>query len=169
MKYTITWLLLVIGIAVGIGSLNWPAYHRMASRGVTGKATVVEVLPKAHNTVRYEYAVGGRTFQGQMQSWQPNPPLEQLGVGQSVVIYYDPQRPEASVLGDPKPILRNETISVLLAAFGMPTLIIVGWAWRASCRHANKRVTAVAANKCGAANDGRPLRLQSLRHVRPPQ
>jgi len=117
----------------------------MAERGVSGKATVVALLPKIHNTVRYQYEVGGQRFEGQMQSSQPNPPLEQLGVGQSLVIYYDPQHPEASVLGDPKPILRNETISVLLAAFGFPTFVIVVWVWRASRRHAEQRVTTAAA------------------------
>src|SRR5437016_1374800 len=106
MKYAITWVVLAFVIAVGIGSVNWPAYRRMAARGVSGKATVVELLPKIHNTVRYHYEVGGRKFEGQTQSWQPNPPLEQLGVGQSLVIYYDPQRPGESVLGDPKSILR---------------------------------------------------------------
>jgi Protein of unknown function (DUF3592) len=145
MKYAITWMVLAIVIAVGIGSLNWPAYCRMAARGVSGKATVVELLPKIHNTVRYEYAVGGQTFQGQMQSWQPNPSLEQLSVGQSLVIFYDPQQPDASVLGDPKPILRNETISVLLAAFGVPTFVVVVWAWRVSRKHEAQRVTTAAA------------------------
>ena len=145
MKYAITWLLLAIVIAVGIGSLNWPAYRRMAAQRISGKATVVELLPKIHNTVRYEYKVGGQTFQGQMQSWQPNPPLEQLGVGQSLVIYYDPQRPEASVLGDPKPILRNETVSVLLAAFAVPTFVVIVWAWRASRRPVDKKAIIAAA------------------------
>ena len=145
MKYAITWVLLAIVIALGIGSLNWPTYRRMAARGVSGKATVIELLPKIHNTVRYHYEVGGQKFEGQMQSWQPNPPLEQLGVGQPLVIYYDPQRPEVSVLGDPKPMLRNETISVLFAAFGVPTLIVVGWAWRVSRKHEDHRVSPVAA------------------------
>jgi hypothetical protein len=145
MKYAITWLLLAVVVAVGIGSLNWPTYRRMAAQGVSGTATVVELLPKIHNTVRYQYEVGGQRFEGQMQSWQPNPPLEQLVVGQTVVIYYDPQRPEESVLGDPKPMLRNETISVLLAAFVMPTLIVGGWAWRVSRKHEDHRVSTVAA------------------------
>jgi hypothetical protein len=144
MKYAITWLLLAVVIAVGIGSLDWPAYRRMAARGVSGRATVVELLPKIHNTVRYQYEVGGQTFGGQMQSWQPNPPLERLGVGESLVIYYDPQHPAASVLGDPKPMLWNETISVSLAALGMPTLIVVGWAWRASRKQTDQSVTTIA-------------------------
>jgi hypothetical protein len=132
MKYAITWLLLVVVIAVGVGAINWPSYRRMAARGVSAKATVLELLPSVHNSVRYQYEVGGQTFEGQMQSWQPNPPLEHLVVGQPVVIFYDPQHPAASVLGEPKPILRNETISVLLAAFGVPTVAVLMWVWRAA-------------------------------------
>ena len=145
MRYAITWLVLVIVVAIGIGSLNCPAYRRMAARGVSGHATVVELLPKIHNTVRYRYVVAGQTFQGQMQSWQPNQPLEQLSVGQSLVIYYDPQHPEASVLGDQKPMLMNETISVALAALVVPTFLVATLAWRASRKHEDQRVIEKAA------------------------
>jgi hypothetical protein len=138
MKYAITWLLLTIVIAVGIGSLNWSGYHRLAAVGVSGQASVVELLPKIHNTVRYVYRVGGQVFEGRMQSWQPNPPPEQLGVGQSLVIYYDPQHPAESVLGNPKPMLKNETISVALAAVGVPSFIVAAWAWGSSRRQAHE-------------------------------
>jgi hypothetical protein len=144
-RLAITWLLLAILIAICMGNVNWPAYRRLAARGVSGRATVVELLPQAHDLVRYQYAVDGQTFQGQMQSWQPNPPFEQLRIGQSLVVFYDPRHPDASVLGDPKPILRNETVSVLLAAFGMPTLVVAVWAWRTSRRHEDRKVTTAAA------------------------
>jgi hypothetical protein len=111
-------------------------------RGVTGQAIVVELLPKNHNTLRYEYQVAGRTFQGRMQSWQPNPPLEQLSVGQPLVVYYDSEHPEESVLGDPKPIFKNEMISIALAAVGFPTFLVVVWAWRTSRNRANHRVSS---------------------------
>jgi Protein of unknown function (DUF3592) len=130
MKYATTWLLLAILITVGIGRLNWPTYRCMASRGISSTATVLELFPQAHNTVRYRYEVGGQTFEGQMQSWQPNAPIEQLGVGRSVFITYDPQHPAVSVLGDPKPMLWNETISIALAALLFPTLIVGGWVYR---------------------------------------
>ena len=138
MRYAITWLLLAITIVVVVGRLNWPAYHRMATVGVPGQATVVELLPNIHNTVRYEYRVDGRGFQGQMQSWRPNPPLSQLTVGHPLVIYYDAQNPEDSVLGYPKAMLQNETISVALAALIIPTLMVISWAWRSSRKHADK-------------------------------
>ncbi len=130
MKYAIAWLILAVATAIGIGSLNWPAYQRMAKLGVSGQATAVELHPKVHNSVRYQYKVDGKMFYGQMQSWQPNLPLGQLHVGQPLVIYYDPQHPEHSVLGDPKAMLQNETISVALAAIVFPTVIVVAWAWR---------------------------------------
>jgi hypothetical protein len=138
MRYAITWLALAAVIAVGIGSLNWATYYRMVAVGVSGQASVVELLPNVHNTVRYEYRVGGEAFNGQMQSWQPNLPLEQLKVGQPLVIYYDPQHPAKSVLGNPKPMLQNETISVALAAIGVPSFIVAGWAWRSSRRNAHQ-------------------------------
>jgi len=138
MRYTITWFVLAIIIVVVVGRLNWPAYRRMAAVGVPGQATVVELLPNIHNTVRYEYRVDGQGFQGQMQSWRPNPPLSQLAVGHALVIYYDPRHPEHSVLGHPKAMLQNETISVALAAVIIPTLMVVSWAWRSSRKHADK-------------------------------
>src|SRR5438477_12607879 len=102
MRYAITWLALAITIVVVVGRLNWPGYRRLAAVGVPGQATVVELLPNIHNTVRYEYRGDGRLFQGQMQSWRPTPPLSQLAAGHASVIYYDPQHPENSVLGYPK-------------------------------------------------------------------
>jgi hypothetical protein len=145
MRYVITWLVLAAVITIGIGSLNWLSYLRLAMRGVLGQATAIELLPQIHNTVRYEYHVGERAFQGQMRSWPPNPPLEQLGVGQSLVIYYDPEHPEESVLGDPKPIFKNETISIALTAVGFPTLLVVVWAWRTSRNRAHHRVSTQTA------------------------
>jgi hypothetical protein len=145
MRYAIAWLALAAVVAIGIGSLNWPEYRRMAVRGISGHAIVVELLPKIHNSVRYEYYVAGRTLQGQMQSWQPNPPLEQLSVGQPLVIYYNPERPEESVLGDPRPILKNETVSIALAALGIPTFIVLVWAWRTSRHRVKQSITTQAA------------------------
>jgi uncharacterized protein DUF3592 len=130
MKYVIIWFVLAATVAIGLVSLNWPAYRRMVVRGVSGQATVVDLLPKNHQTVRYEYHVAGRIFQGCMQSWQPNAPLEQLRVGQTLVIYYDPEHPEESVLGDPRPMLKNETISIALGALIFPTFFVLAWARR---------------------------------------
>ena len=138
-------MVLAVVIAIGIGSLNCPFYRRMAVRGVSGQATVIELLPQMHDTVRYEYHVAGRAFRGQWQSRSPNPPSEHLAVGQSVVIYYDPENPGASVLGYPKPMLKNETMSVALAALAVPTFLLAPWVWKAWRKHEDQRVIKKAA------------------------
>src|ERR1700761_3105067 len=124
MKYVILWLVLAVIIGCMIGSQDLPTYHRLAERAISGKATVIELLPQQHNTLRYEYQVAGQTYQGRMGSRQPNPPAEQLGVGQSVVIYYDPEHPEVSVPGDPRLMFNNEMFLVALAALMAPTFIV---------------------------------------------
>jgi Protein of unknown function (DUF3592) len=128
--FLLIWLGMVIVIGIGIGSLNWRFYRRMTTDGVAGQANVIELLPMDHKTVRYRYHVAGREFHGQRQSWPPNPPLEELAIGQMVVVYYDPEHPEQSVLGDPRPMLENETIAVTIAATGIPTMLVILWAWR---------------------------------------
>jgi Protein of unknown function (DUF3592) len=132
MKYVLTWLSLACIVAVVAGYLDLPSYRRMAARGVPGSATVVELTPQFHNTLRYEYQVAERTFQGQMQSRTPNLPLERLRVGQSVVVYFDPANPSDSVLGDPKPMLANEIESVAVLAVVFPSFIVLVWAMKAS-------------------------------------
>lgn len=134
MKYAITWLILAILVVVGLGSLNWPTLHHLALHGVPATGVVVELLPDIHDTVRYRYKVKGQTFEGQRSSWPPNPPSEKLHVGQQVVIYFDPHQPEKSVLGEPKPMLDNECISIALSAIMVPSFIVVVWAWRTSRR-----------------------------------
>ena len=136
MRYAITWIVLAAGIAIGIGSVNWSFLNRIADRGVRSGANVIGFFPKTHNSLRYEYNVAGRSFQGQSQPSTPNPPAVQLAIGSAVVIYYDPEKPEDSVLGDPKPILLNETISILLAATIVPTFLVVVWAGRTSRKKA---------------------------------
>ncbi len=136
MRYVFAWLALAVAVIVGFGSFNWLSYRRLALRGVRVGATVVELLPKDHNTMRYTYTVGGRSFTGKMQSRAPNPPLEQIQVTQSVVIYYDPEYPEISVAGDPVPILKNETITIALGVLMFPTLLVVVWAAKRTTRSA---------------------------------
>ena len=139
-KCVFIWLIMAVVIVIGVGSLNWVSYRRLVTRGVSTSATVLELLPNNHNTVRYEYQVAGRTFRGRMQSWGPNPPLEQLSVGQVVIVYYDPEQPGESVLGDPKPIFKNETISIALAAVVFPSILVFALARRAAGNRANQSV-----------------------------
>lgn len=123
-EWAIPWLIIAVIVAFVVGSLNLPLLGRLVTDGVQAQATIVELTPKIHNTVRYEYQVGSQKFEGQGRSWRPNPPIDEIHVGQSLVIYYDPSNPSRSVLGDPKPMLTNEIISVGIAVLLIPTFIV---------------------------------------------
>jgi len=125
MKYLTIWLVSAIAIAILLTSQNVPTFRRLATRGVEARGIVLELHPEIHATLTYKYQVGGSTFRGQTQPWPPNPPLQQIKVGQEVVIYYDPEHPEVSALGDPHLMLNNEISSVVLGAIGLPTFLVI--------------------------------------------
>jgi hypothetical protein len=127
MKFVLAWLTLAAAVVFGLGSLNWRAYRGLAVRGVTCQASVTEITLSHHNTVRYTYLVDGRPYAGQTQTGLPNPPPEQLKIGDKLIAYYDSIHPEISVLGDPNAILHNETLFIALAAIVIPTVLVLSW------------------------------------------
>jgi hypothetical protein len=124
-QWTALWFIIAGLIAFFIGGLNVPHLEHLTTRGVQTQATVTELTPKEHLTLRYEYQVDGKKFEQQGAPWRPNPPLDEIKVGDSLVIYYDPVYPSVSVLGDPKPMLTNELVSVGMAVLLMPTFIVL--------------------------------------------
>ena len=120
---TIIWLILFFVIAVGIGSLNIPTYIRLVRHCESVNGTVVEIAAKYHNTVRYQYSVANVSYSGQTQ---PEGLANSLRVGEKITVYYDETRPSLSVLRNPRGLLQNEVISVMLAAALMPTIILIG-------------------------------------------
>jgi hypothetical protein len=126
MKWVILWLLLAVLAFIAMGSVNLPLFHRIRANGVRQQAIATKLTPEFHYTVCYEYQVDGAKFEGQDQSWPPNPPLNEIKVGQSLVVYYDPQNPSRSVLGNPEPRLMNELTSVGTVTLVLPTVIVFG-------------------------------------------
>ncbi len=124
-KYAIIWLVLALGIGFCTGRRNLRKYYHLSVRGLQGEATVLQLQPEIHQTTIYRYQAGGKTLQGQGQSDSPNPPLEQLRVGQRVIAYYDPLDPATSVLENPTALLKNEAISVGCAAITLPTFAAI--------------------------------------------
>ena len=128
-EYGILWLFAAVVIALLTGH-NIPEYRRLAEFGVQATGTVTALTPQMHNTAGYKYSVTGREFQGSRGSWGPNPPLDEMHIGDQVVVYYDPRQPAVSVLGDPRPMLDNEITFVVLATLMMPTFIVLIMAFR---------------------------------------
>lgn len=137
MKYLLSWVALAVATTVGLGALNWPSYRRLVADGASTKALVIELLPREHQFVRYEFDAAGRRIQGRSGVWPPNPPFGALVVGESLLVHYDPSDPANTVLGNPRIALDHETRSIALGALVLPTFAIGVWAWRN--RHGRRR------------------------------
>src|SRR5436190_6982616 len=123
MKYAIAWFVLACLLGIFLSQLNWVAYLKLMRRGLRTEGTVIQAIPEMHGTVRYSYEAGGRKYEGQTQPTMPNPPIDRLKPGAVVTIYYDPQTPEKSVLGNPNLLFRNETITIVLVVLLLPTAL----------------------------------------------
>ena len=102
---------------LGVKIFNWSEYQHLAESGVKIVGRVTAKEPENHNAIRYSFKLNGLSFHGIGRAGGENPPFDQLQVGCEVVIYYDPENPESSVLRDPKEQAADMTTGVALITF----------------------------------------------------
>ncbi len=105
-------VLFIFGAAIFSFWLNnaarWPDYKKIAQHG---KATTGWVTAKGLNKSRkinYSFAADGRIYSGVGRAGFGTPEFKDLNKGDEVLIFYLPEKPEISVLGDPKSHLRQQ-------------------------------------------------------------
>ncbi|MHB0998552.1 MAG: DUF3592 domain-containing protein [Armatimonadota bacterium] len=126
--YILIWLTFVVLFIVVLGNFIWVDSYQIVNRCKVGVGKVTELFP-VNNSIRYIYEVNGRTYYDRRIPRWPNPSVYELRKGQMIIVYYDSECPENSVIEDPKAQLDNVTIFILLAALSIPTLALLG-----SCR-----------------------------------
>lgn len=104
---------------------DWPKYRRLMDHGAGTDGRVTDKGLGGGREVHYAFMVGGRPYSGSGRAGYGNPEYEQLSVDDEVVVFYLPQNPDVSCLGDPKEHLRdqNRVISLALLAF-VPVLLL---------------------------------------------
>jgi hypothetical protein len=128
-KVFLLWLAGAFAIAIPLYRINMPRYRRLA-HGERGNGVVRELEPGNHQTVRYEYEVGGRTYSGSGQAGFGNPEFTALFLGQRVIVYYDPGNPGESCIGLPAELIKNEVPPILLAGILFPAFALAVWSLR---------------------------------------
>ena len=127
------WLALALTFAgIGSAALDWAKWHGLAERGVEAEGRVIAKEPENHEFVRYSYVVGGETYSGVGSAGRGNPEFEQLNTGDRVKVFYDPDNPNESILGDPQEQASSINRGVLFLAVVGPLLTLVllyhkGW------------------------------------------
>jgi Protein of unknown function (DUF3592) len=124
--YLITWSILAISALFAAALvLRWPTYHGLSTRGTATRARVIEKQPENHRFVRYSYVVGDRTYDGLGNAGDGNPEFDEIHVGDEVNVYYDPQNPETSFLGNPNHQLQSITRGVVFITVVLPLVIVL--------------------------------------------
>jgi hypothetical protein len=112
-----------VSFGLGAGRSAWN-FYRLSHDGVLTQGTVIGLEPENHNTVRYTYKVNGQTYARADQGFSG------FAVDQTVPVYYLPQQPDVSSVGDPDSLLTNELFPLVLATVTFPLFAIVAYAVR---------------------------------------
>jgi len=122
----IIWLVMACGMYYGIGSLNMPKFNTLSQRGVETIGKITKLEPRNHASVSYSFfAKNGKGYFNIGHSGFENPDFNALAIGQTVIVFYDDKNPDTSSLGYPKDQRKNELISLIMAAVGIPTFMVV--------------------------------------------
>lgn len=95
-------VLLPIGVAVVLALIGLREHHVLTclhERNATTVGEVTSVSGGRVSSIRYRYTVDGQTYTGAGPYGPDMPPLQSLP-GQPIVVYYLPERPQVSTIGD---------------------------------------------------------------------
>ena len=109
-------LLVALGLLAG-KVLNWSEYHHLALVGVKTVGQVNSKEESNHNAIRYSFKVNGLFYHGIGSAGGENPTFIQLQPGSEVIVYYDPDNPDLSSLGNPKEHAASRTNGVIFTSF----------------------------------------------------
>jgi hypothetical protein len=124
-----------VGVAAVVGgltaSVNLFHYSALKKHGASSPGVVTETRCSHHNTVLYEFQVQGRTFQGSTSAGWLAPNCSVIHAGDRLQVTFLPADPSVNGGGDFPSAYRNEVVSVLLAALGVPSLLTAVVVFRA--------------------------------------
>jgi len=107
-KWTAAVLVLAaIGILL-IRPLDWPRYRRLQERGVGADGWVTALDAGRRPIVYYSYLAGEKVYSGVWRSPYLAPEPGELSAGDRVIVFYLPDKPGESCLGDPKELIKAQ-------------------------------------------------------------
>jgi len=126
-RFLLLWLVGAGLIAIGLGSFNVPRLYPLARRSIQTVGTVTGFEPSNHRTVHYEFEANGKRFSGSQQGG-----VEGKGTTISArhTVFYLPEDPLTSCIGDPRPMLWNEVMTAVIGMVIFPPFILLGWRHR---------------------------------------
>src|SRR5262245_46814868 len=124
-QYLLIWFLLAAAsITLGVFSLDWITYYKLARSGVGTRGLVTAKEPENHRFIRYSYSVGESDYSGLGVAGNGNPEFDDIKVGDPVIVYYNSDNITISFLGEPKYQLNSVTRGVVFIALVLPVFVL---------------------------------------------
>ena len=112
--------------SIGYLGLGQERLDALTNFGIQSRGKVVAKQPQEHRTVIYSYRVSDVDWTGVGRAGRGNPEFDELVVGQDVAVYYDPQNPADSILGDPRPLRDSGGIFLKQVAIVLSLIPAIG-------------------------------------------
>jgi Protein of unknown function (DUF3592) len=150
MKYILilfsVWLFFaVVGLGIGLLIFNSSSLNHFVEKGVPiyGRVTLKE--PDEHQLVTFTYEVNGKQYTGIGNADRGNPAFDKIQIGEQVVVFYDSENPEESILGYPRLYARANNgmalfLAIFLPIFPLILTSIILLLYRASKRKGNDEI-----------------------------
>jgi|SRR5215472_842530 len=122
-RFLLLWLVGACITAIGLGRFNMPSLYPLARRGVKTVGAVTGFEPNNHRTVHYAFEANGKMFSGSQEGGVGS---EATTTSAKHAVFYLPENPNTSCIGDPVPMLWNEVISISLVMFILVPVALVG-------------------------------------------
>ncbi|HEY5838767.1 MAG TPA: DUF3592 domain-containing protein [Pyrinomonadaceae bacterium] len=107
-RLIVAWLLSTVVVGVAAGSFfELPKFYRLSRYGLATTGVVADLQPLNHRSVNYRYTANARTHRGGGHAGDIDRNFEEVRLDEGVLIFYDPENPGVSCMGQPSRHLRK--------------------------------------------------------------
>jgi hypothetical protein len=124
-RFLLLWFAGASLLGFGLGSFNIPKLYPLVHRGLETTGTITDFEPNSHRTVHYSFDVNGKTFSGSQQGGVEGEETSVSSISTRRAVFYLPDDPNVSCIGDPAPMLKNEIIPMVLAMLFIPPFFLL--------------------------------------------
>ena len=124
-RFLLLWLVGASLLGFGLGSFNIPNLFPLTRRGVETAGTVTDFEPNNHRTVHYSFDVNGKSYSGSQQGGVEGEETSVSSISTRHAVFYLPDDPNVSCIGNPTPMLKNEIIPIVLAMLFIPPFFLL--------------------------------------------
>lgn len=122
----ILWFVLITASHfIAIWILNPSNLQRFVDRGIPVYGRVVSKDEENHRLVVYSYDVDGVQYTGSGHGGAGNPPFDQIVVGQEILVFYDREKREDSIMGYPQTDLQSTNQFVWAITITLPIFPVI--------------------------------------------